>query len=139
MGKALSYKSGGRIFFPVDQIPKKNRVLKTLGVKKHTFAGNIIERVYDYYFAGAVDFNKDYRRYYRHEFSSLQQYIEERYNIAPELAKKYAGGHYCMNECSRRTIERNIETLNYDEQFKRKFSEAVGGIEDEDSDGIYYE
>ena len=52
MGKALSYKSEGRIFFPVDQIPKKNRVLKTLGVKKHTFAGNMIARVYDYYFAG---------------------------------------------------------------------------------------
>lgn len=139
MEKALCYKSEGRIFFPITQIPKKNRVLKTLGVKKHTFAGNMIARVYDYYFAGAVDFNKDYRRYYRYEFSSLQQYIEERYNIKPEMAKKYAGGHYCMNECSRRTIERNIETLNYDEQFKRKFAEAVGGIDDEDSDGFYYE
>ena len=44
-----------------------------------------------------------------------------------------------MKECSRRSIERNIETLNYDESFKNAFSKAVGGLEDEDQDGFYYE
>ena len=33
---------------------------------------------------------------------------------------------------------RNL-TLNYDESFKKAFSKAVGGLEDEDQDGIYYE
>lgn len=139
MKESLCYKSEGRIFFPVDLLPKKGKVLKTLGVRKNTFAGNMVSRMYDYYFSGAVDFYKEYRKYYSREFPSLKEYIEERYNIDPSLAKKYSTGHYCMNECSRRSIERNVETLNYDEDFKHKFSEAVGGIEDEDPDGIYYE
>lgn len=139
MKESLCYKSEGRIFFPIDRLPKKSKVLRILGVRKRTFAGNMVSRMYDYYFSGAVDFSKEYNKYYSHEFTSLEEYIEERYNIDPDLAKKYATEHYCMNECSRRSIERNVETLNYDEEFKRKFSEAVGGIEDEDSDGIYYE
>ena len=28
---------------------------------------------------------------------------------------------------------------SYDESFKKAFSKAVGGLEDEDQDGIYYE
>lgn len=43
-----------------------------------------------------------------------------------------------MKECSIRSIERNVETLNYDDEIKRMFSDAVGGIEDEDPDGLYY-
>lgn len=138
MKEALCYKSEGRIFFPVDCLPKKRNVLKMLGVKKGTFAGNMVSRMYDYYFAGAIDFKKEYHRYYRFEFSSLEEYIEERFNVDVERGKKYAAGHYCMKDCTR-SIERNIESLNYDKNFKSKFSEAVGGIDDEDSDGIYYE
>ena len=52
---------------------------------------------------------------------------------------KLAEGNYSMKECSRCSVERNIETLNYDESFKKAFSKAVGGLEDEDQDGIYYE
>ena len=44
-----------------------------------------------------------------------------------------------MKECSHRSIERNIEKLNYDENFKIAFSKAVGGLEDEDKNGVYYE
>ena len=50
-----------------------------------------------------------------------------------------AEGNYSMKECYRRSIERNIETLNYDESFKNAFSKAVGGLKDEDQDGVYYE
>ena len=43
-----------------------------------------------------------------------------------------------MKECSSRSVERNIETLDYDEEIKKIFSDAVGGIDDEDPDGFYY-
>ncbi len=113
--------------------------MKMLGVKKKTFAGNMISRVYDYYFQGAINFRKEYKKYYRREFCSLHKFIEERFNIEYNEAKKLADGNYSMKDCSRRSIERNIETLNYDENFKRAFSKAVGGLKDEDQDGFYYE
>ena len=68
-----------------------------------------------------------------------EKFIEEHFNIEHEDAIKLATGNYSMKECSRRSMERNIETLNYDESFKNAFSKAVGGLEDEDQDGFYYE
>jgi hypothetical protein len=113
--------------------------MKSLGVVKNKFAGDMISRIYDYYFQGAINFRKEYRRYYRKEFCSVGQFIEEHFNIESEYAIKLAEGNYSMKECSRRSIDRNIETLNEDESFKNAFSEAVGGFENEDQDGIYYE
>lgn len=138
MANPQCYKSNGIIYFQKQKIPKKWTVLKKLGVKPKTFAGGTISRLYDYYFKGAVDFVSDYNKYYSREFDSAAQFIEERYNIEHEKAIKYAAGHYSMKKCSIRSIERNIETLNNDDEIKRLFSEAVGGIEDEDSNGLYY-
>lgn len=138
MEKDLCHKSFGIIYFPIEKIPKKAEVIKSLGVRENTFAGNVIGRLYDYYFDGAIVFEKEYMLYYAKEYDTLAQFIEEHYNIEPEKAEKYAKGHYAMKECSSRSIERNIENLDYDEDIKRMFSEAVGGIMDEDPDGIYY-
>ena len=55
--------------------------MKTLGVKKKTFAGNMISRMYDYYFQGAINFRREYRKYYRKEFCSVEKFIEEHFNI----------------------------------------------------------
>lgn len=139
MNKTPCYKINGRIYFRQKDIPHKRRVMKLMGVKKNTFAGNMISRVYDYYFQGAINFRKEYRRYYRKEFSTVDKFIQEHFNIESSDAKKLAEGNYSMKECSRRSIERNIETLNYDESFKNAFSKAVGGLKDEDQDGVYYE
>lgn len=139
MNKASCYKINGINYFRQKDIPGKKRVMKSLGVKKNTFAGNMISRIYDYYFQGAIKFRKEYRKYYRKEFCTIEKFIEEHFNIECEDAKKLADGNYSMKECSRRSVERNIETLNYDEDFKKAFSQAVGGLEDEDQDGVYYE
>lgn len=139
MNEISCYKINGRIYFRQKDIPHKRRVMKALGVKKNTFAGNMISRVYDYYFQGAINFRKEYKKYYRKEFSSVDKFIQERFNIECEDAKKLAEGNYSIKECSHCSIERNIETLNYDESFKNAFSKAVGGLEDEDKDGVYYE
>lgn len=138
MPDSLCYKSHGIIYFQKRKIPSKRTVLKRLGVRPGTFAGGTISRLYDYYFDGATDFVSEFKKYYSKEFDSAVQFIEERYNIEHEKAFKFAAGHYSMKECSIRSIERNVETLNYDDEIKRMFSDAVGGIEDEDPDGLYY-
>lgn len=139
MNKAICYKKNGIVYFQKKLIPRKITVLKRLGVKKNTFAGNMVSRVYDYYFKGGLNFRKEYKKYYRKEYPSLCQFIEEHFNVPHEKAVVLAAGDYSIKECSRRSIERNTETLNYDEQFKEAFSSAIGGFDDEDPDGIYYE
>ena len=135
----ICHKAFGKIYFPKSEIPKKHIVLRRLGVKRNTFAGDMIARMYDYYFDGAIDFVSTYEKYYSKEFDSAAQFIEEHFNITPEKARYYAEHRYSMKDCSTQSIERHIETLNYDEGFRKMFSDAVGGIEDEDPNGIYYE
>ena len=55
MNEVTCYKKDGRIYFRKKDIPYKRYVMKRMGVKKNTFAGNMISRVYDYYFYGAIE------------------------------------------------------------------------------------
>ena len=48
-------------------------------------------------------------------------------------------GSFSMKNCVRDSVERNIENINYDKELKNAFSNAIGGLIDEDTDGIYYE
>ena len=111
--------------------------LAFLEVKKPNNEGGI-QREFDRMIKKRLQ-KKEYRKYYRKEFCSVEKFIEEHFNIELDDAKKLAEGNYSMKECSRCSVERNIETLNYDESFKKAFSKAVRGLEDEDQDGIYYE
>ena len=139
MNDSVVFKNHGIVYFKKKEIPRKSEVMRRLGGKKNTFAGNMISRVYDYYFDGALNLKKEYRRYYRKEFANIEVFIEEHFNIEHEEAIELANEDYSIKYCTARSIERNIETLNYDEAFKKAFSDAVGGLRDEDQDGIYYE
>jgi len=132
MSEPSCYVKDGKIFLRRKDIPRKSQVMKKLGVKKNTFAGNMISRVYDYYFDGVLNLRKEYRTYYRKEFSSVEEFIEEHFNIEHNEAIKLAADDYSIKGYSYRSIESNIETLNFDESFKKAFSEAVGGLADED-------
>lgn len=134
----IGVKSEGVLYFDADRVPRKSIVLRRMGTRKNTFAGNMVSRIYDYYFDGAINFRREYKHYYKKEFSSLTDFIEEHYNIDRTAAVTFAQKNYSMKECSIKSIERNIENLNYDKDFKQKFSDAVGGLVDEDPDGIYY-
>lgn len=139
MSELLCYKKDGNIYFIKKHIPRRSKVLKNLGVRKNTFAGDMISRVYDYYFLDAINFRNEYRKFYKKEFDSLAEFIEERFNIEHDESIKLAKNNYSMKCCDSRSVERNIMTLNYDENFKKAFLIAIGGMKDEDQDGIYYE
>lgn len=138
MSKNMCRIVDGMIYFPKKQIPKKKKVMNSLGVKKNTFAGNMVSRLYDYYFKGAVNFKSHYKKYYRKEYNSIEDYLENHFNVEKNEALIYAKGNYSRKECSVRSVERNIATLNDDHRFKEKFSNAVGGITYEDSEWICY-
>jgi hypothetical protein len=135
----LFFKTNGNIYFKEDMLPTKAEVLRRLGTKKNTFAGNAISRVYDYFFKGAINFKREYRRYYRKEFSSVVKFIEEHFNIDHDKTLILSKGNYSMKDYSYCSLDRNIETLNDDEGLKESFFKAVGGLKYEDQDGVYYE
>ena len=53
------------------------------GVKRKSYAGTIIERIYDYYCRGANNLLREYFRYYRKEFLDFESFLEKKYNLFP--------------------------------------------------------
>lgn len=139
MKNCVGIKKRGVLYFDNSKLPCKRVVMHRMGVKLGSFAGNMISRMYDYYFTGAVNFNEEFYTYYDKEYESISEYMEQHYNILHEDAVIMANGSYSMKKCTWESIERNIDVLNYDSAFKEAFSVAVGGIIDEDSDRVYYE
>lgn len=138
MKNCIGIKKKGTLYFNHSKLPSKRTVMHRMGVKSKSFAGNMVARMYDYYFADAVNFNIEFRKYYKKEYDSITEYMEQHYNILHEDVESMAAGSYSMKRCTQDSIERNVETLNYDDAFKNAFSIAVGGLIDEDQDGIYY-
>ncbi len=132
------FKTEGILYFESSKIPDKRSVLLSMGVRPDTFAGNMVKRAYSYCFEDAINFRKEYKKYYRKEFKSLKNFIEERYNFNEDMAEFLSEGDYSMKDCSVMSIERNTETLFEDKDFKDSFAKAVGGLRDEDPNGLYY-
>lgn len=117
----------GRIFFQESKLPSKFQIIKKLGVRQNSYAGNLVSRVYDYYFYGALNFKREYQLYYQKEFSSLERFIEEHFNIGYDKAITLAEGNYSMKEYSSKSFDKNIEIMNYDKEFKCAFVAAIEG------------
>ena len=130
--------ANGCVFFPSHSMPKCGTVMRRLGVKKKTYAGRMISRTYDYYFHNGIDIHREYKKYYKKEFASEQLFVEEKYDVDQELAKRVTQRRYCIKEY-RACIDKLVENLNYDRGFDESFSHAVGGIERETEDRVYYE
>lgn len=132
------YISNGRMIFRKARVPRKSYVIKAMGTKRNTFAGNLISRLYSYYFDDAVNFKKEYRLFYRKEFSSITEFIEEHYNFEHDEAALLAAEDYSLKMIYS-SVERNIETLHFDNDLMDAFWKVIGGMKDENQSRICYE
>lgn len=139
MIKSTVYKNNGLIFFNNTTLPCKTIVLYRMGVKRKSYAGNIVSRLYDFYFKGAINLNREYRLYYKKEYMSFIDFIEQHHNIEHDLAVYLSNGHFSIKRYSYRSIDSNICRLEESKSISEAFLKAIGGIKDEDSDGFYYE
>ena len=140
MDKCICYKKYGYIFFEKHKIISKNKLLRKLGAKKNTFAGNMVCRLYNIYFAGSTNLKKEYRKYYKNEFDTITQFIESHYNIDHQDAEYLSKKDYSIKDYSWKTnLEISLDPLMYDEYFNQMFFKAIGEIKDEDTNWIYNE
>jgi hypothetical protein len=57
---------------------------RLFGVKKKSYMGSVVRRIYDYYCGDASNLYFTYLRYYKSEFSSYEVYLEKHFNLFPE-------------------------------------------------------
>lgn len=76
------------LFFNLYEVGTKARLLNLYKVKKNSYAGEVIGRIYDLYFGNPINYRKEFRRYYKKEFDNCEQYLVCRFNMSEELARK---------------------------------------------------
>ena len=57
------------------------------GIKRRSYAGSIVKRIYDYFCGGAKNLFLEYLLCYRKEYESYKQFLLEKYINSPEIKK----------------------------------------------------
>lgn len=126
----MNLKFNGFLFFNKNEVGSKSILLKKYGVKKNSYAGNVLARIYDQYFGNSIEIKKEYKRYYKKEFRDYVQYLVCRFNMPETLAIKISEEKkYYVNLNWKE--EQPGSRFSYDDDLRKQFWDFVGGLEDE--------
>ena len=59
------------IFYEKKVVGSVSRLIRRYGVKRKSYAGEVLERIYYYYFGDAVNIKKEYKKFYKNELNDL--------------------------------------------------------------------
>lgn len=76
-------KKNSEIYYIKSYKLNKNNFIKWFKVLKKSYMGSVIERIFDYYFSNSLSLYREYRKYYRHEFGSFDDYLSYKHNLFP--------------------------------------------------------
>lgn len=127
----MNLKFNNYLFFNKNEVGNRRSLLKKYKIKNKSYAGNVLLRIYDYYFGNAIHIKHEFKRYYKKEFATCDEYLVCRFNMPANLAKKI---------CSEKTYYVDLDwkgeqigwSFLYDNKLKEQFWNFVGGIEYED-------
>lgn len=127
----MNLKFNRYLFFNKNEVGTPCRLLKKYKIKRNSYAGKVILRIYDSYFGNAINIKREFLRYYKKEFKTCEQYLVCRFNMSEDLAKRI---------CDEKKYYVDLEwkgdqigySFSYDDELKEQFWDFVGGIEYED-------
>jgi hypothetical protein len=77
----------------VDTVPDKKTFLDRAKVRPGSYAGELINGVYDAIFVCALDLKRDFTEYYSIEYSDFAEYLRKRQRIrgdvVPKISRQY--------------------------------------------------
>lgn len=114
-------------FFNKREIGSLRKMQRKFGVKKDSYAGNIIKRLYYEFFGQACSVKSYYRKYYRKEYSSCEEFLNCRFAISPELANIIVKEKLWFSNMKSKRDSISIY-LNYENSLRDIFVKYVGGI-----------
>lgn len=97
------------------------------GVRRNSYASRVVDRIYDYYFAGAKNLRIEYWLYYRREFPSYEDYLIKRFNLRPKEAEKLGSFRAFYKELTFEEDEQ-IPQLMEDENIASALKTFSGGV-----------
>ena len=108
-------KIGSKVIFQKGLKTSRIGVYHFFGVKRKSYAGSIVTRIYDYFCGGSKSMYLEYLMYYRKEYSSFKEFLVDKYNLfEPEVDKIISWRLFCKDLSS--TPDTNIrDFLEYDD------------------------
>lgn len=123
------------VLFEKRSVLSLKNLLKKYGVRGNSYAGEVLKRIYQYYFGDAVDMFKEYKKYYKNEFKTFDSYLECHLGLPEELRKKLEFRKIFYVNLDGKG-EHIGDSFSYDDELKYQFWEIAGGIEYEDKNWV---
>lgn len=109
-----------KLFFVKTAKLNKCNFRKYLGIKRKTYMNTVVIRLFDYHFANAISLRKEYRKYYRKEFTTFDSFLAQRHNLFPAEIEDFAQKRIFYKDLSI-TSDLNIVELMNDEIISKAF------------------
>ena len=121
------------IFFKKKTVGSTKKVVKMFGVKYHSYAGDTVKRVVNYYFG--INLKRDYKLFYQREFSQYKDFLECKMGIPSNVVEKIVQENVFFVDLSGKGDQIGRDFFMED-RYIDLFWKIVGGLEDESTDWI---
>lgn len=119
------------VFFKKSFYTNSFMVYRYFGVKKKSYMGDLVTKMYDFYCRGAKNLYREYKRYYKKEFSSYEEFLLKKYNLFHhEVDDLSSPLLYCKDIGELKDY--SIEQLCEDEEIQQTLYDFLGGRKNED-------
>ena len=124
-------KIGSKVIFQKGLKTSRIGVYHFFGVKRKSYAGSIVTRIYDYFCGGSKSMYWEYLMYYRKEYSSFKEFLVDKYNLfKPEVDKIISWRLFCKDLSF--TPDTNINGFLEDDNMGKAIIKWLGDNTDED-------
>jgi len=84
-----------KIYFIKTKGLNKSAFRKYLGVRRKTYMDNVMVRLFSYYYSNATSLKKEYRKYYKKEFATFEEFLSQKHNLTPnEIERLLENAYY---------------------------------------------
>ena len=88
MESSEKMKKGNLLFYKKDFKTSPMGVYCFFGVKRRSYAGSVVRRIYEHFCGGAKNLFLEYLLYYKKEFKSFEFFLLEKYNLFEHEVKE---------------------------------------------------
>ena len=132
-------KYGNYIFFDKKSVGSVSRLIHRYGVKRKSYAGEVLERIYYYYFGDAVNIKKEYKKFYKNEFDNVDMFFLFHMGIPERVRRKLSAKRILFVNLDGKGQHIGDSFYYDDDGLKEQFWNMVGGVENENSSRLRYE
>lgn len=114
-----------KIYFIKNNNMKKSNFLKKFCVKKNSYYYKLYSRLYDYIIGENINLYKEYRKYYKKEYTSYDEFLLEHHNIPKSILNKFNNKNSCYKYKDIGN-EQPLYCLVQNEEIKKIINEFIG-------------